>query len=421
MRSSLSYIQLFTLSLVLSLSRPSFAEEPSQPEQFLISLTEQVLKSNPHYRCSKSPGEIPAMKGTLLALFGHMNGALKELKISRSLDPNLPYTHYTMACAYSLQNEEKEALASLERAIRLDPLYWKKAQLDKDFKNLSEHERFLTITSRQFLQSIDYSKSHATHCDDNYVFSLNIVKDILKDAERLLTVDWLAFDHASSRSFTEVAASESDKRFRFAPESSSYAKRLSQVLELVELPEDTFNFKVYLDPTANAYAFPDGSIRIHAGLMDVLADDMEFLAIVAHEIGHVMLRHGNQHSVAELLSKSWTERLVEEFSKHIIEVGDPTEPVDLERGISDINTTVQGRWSQALEGEADRFSAEFLNENGIDPNFTTRALLTFGDFLKELEDKKTSNEKPREFYIGTHLSAEERAKSLKAFIDESLR
>ena len=47
------------------------------------------------------------------------------------------------------------------------------------------------------------------------------------------------------------------------------------------------NFGVYEVIDVNAFACGDGSVRICAGLMDVMTDE-EVMAVVGHEIGHVV-------------------------------------------------------------------------------------------------------------------------------------
>lgn len=46
------------------------------------------------------------------------------------------------------------------------------------------------------------------------------------------------------------------------------------------------------DDTINAYALPGGGMFIHRGMLEFAASDDEVAAVLGHEIGHVMLRHG---------------------------------------------------------------------------------------------------------------------------------
>jgi putative metalloprotease len=82
-----------------------------------------------------------------------------------------------------------------------------------------------------------------------------------------------------------------DKQNKLAPSGDKYAKRLA-ALTAKHTKEDglTLNFKVYLSPTVNAFATPDGSVRVYSGLMDLMNDD-ELRGIIGHEIGHAKLGH----------------------------------------------------------------------------------------------------------------------------------
>ncbi len=82
-----------------------------------------------------------------------------------------------------------------------------------------------------------------------------------------------------------------DKKAKVAPPGNKYADRLA-ALTAKHVKEDglQLNFKVYLSPTVNAFATPDGSIRFYSGLMDMMNDD-ELRGIIGHEIGHTKLRH----------------------------------------------------------------------------------------------------------------------------------
>lgn len=52
-----------------------------------------------------------------------------------------------------------------------------------------------------------------------------------------------------------------------------------------------FRFQVLGAEAINAFALPDGSVYITRGLLDRLAADDAVAAVLAHEIGHVVLRH----------------------------------------------------------------------------------------------------------------------------------
>ena len=79
----------------------------------------------------------------------------------------------------------------------------------------------------------------------------------------------------------------SDANNHVAPDSSPYAQRLQKIVaNLGTYDGMTMNYKVYLVQDVNAFACADGSVRVLAGLMDLMTDQ-EILGVIGHEIGHV--------------------------------------------------------------------------------------------------------------------------------------
>ena len=69
---------------------------------------------------------------------------------------------------------------------------------------------------------------------------------------------------------------------------TEYGKRLEKLTgHIKEVDGLKLNFGVYEVVDINAFACGDGSVRICAGLMDVMTDE-EVMAVVGHEIGHVV-------------------------------------------------------------------------------------------------------------------------------------
>ena len=78
--------------------------------------------------------------------------------------------------------------------------------------------------------------------------------------------------------------SQTDANNKVCSESSQYTKRLRKLTSgLNDANGIQLNFKVYNTPEVNAFACPDGSIRIYSGLMDIMTDELEYSAVVIHE------------------------------------------------------------------------------------------------------------------------------------------
>jgi predicted Zn-dependent protease len=51
---------------------------------------------------------------------------------------------------------------------------------------------------------------------------------------------------------------------------------------------------VFKDESANAFALPGGRIGVHTGLLKVAKTPDQLAAVLGHEVGHVMAKHGNE-------------------------------------------------------------------------------------------------------------------------------
>ena len=118
-------------------------------------------------------------------------------------------------------------------------------------------------------------------------FELNTsLFDAAKDAGKALMLS-----DSEVNAMGRDAAVAYDAENKVSAADSDYSKRLAKLTQK-HLREDglNLNFKVYEDATVNAFALPDGSVRVYSGLMDMMTDE-ELIGVIGHEIGHVKLQH----------------------------------------------------------------------------------------------------------------------------------
>ncbi|GHT80818.1 lipoprotein [Betaproteobacteria bacterium] len=153
------------------------------------------------------------------------------------------------------------------------------------------------------------------------------------------------------RAYSRQMIAARDKQAPVAKAGDKYATRLAR-LTRKHAREDglKLNFKVYLTKDVNAFATPDGSIRVYSGLMDLMTDD-ELLSILGHEIGHVK----NGHS----LQKMRTAYLASAGAKLASAQGKLSAQVLSELGESFVNA----QFSQSMESDADTYGIAFLKRN----------------------------------------------------------
>lgn len=93
-----------------------------------------------------------------------------------------------------------------------------------------------------------------------------------------------------------------DKHNPVLPEDNPYTIRLRKLTEgLKDADGIPLNFKVYHVIDVNAFACPDGSVRVFSSLMDIMDDD-ELMGVIGHEIGHVLKHHSKKAFRTELLT-----------------------------------------------------------------------------------------------------------------------
>ncbi|WP_028358112.1 M48 family metalloprotease [Brackiella oedipodis] len=145
-----------------------------------------------------------------------------------------------------------------------------------------------------------------------------------------------------------------DAKQRIASDNSPYTKRLNKITApLKHYNGRSLHFKIYETPEVNAFALPNGDIRVFTGLMDKMNDD-ELLWVIGHEIGHVMLGHSKQAARRQLLMRA--TRLA---------MGGNSLLGSLSQGqIGDIaESFVTAQYSQTQEYEADAYGLRILKAN----------------------------------------------------------
>lgn len=150
-----------------------------------------------------------------------------------------------------------------------------------------------------------------------------------------------------------------DKHNPVLPDDDPYTQRLNKLVEgITDADGIPLNFKVYNVVDVNAFACPDGSVRVFAALMDIMDDD-ELVGIIGHEIGHVVKRHSKNAFKTELLTGAVKDAVASTGGK----AAALTESQLGSLGESLINA----KYSQKQEKEADDCGYDFLVANGRNP------------------------------------------------------
>lgn len=125
-----------------------------------------------------------------------------------------------------------------------------------------------------------------------------------------------------------------------------------------------FQFHVLNDAqTVNAFALPGGQVFVTTGLLRRLSNEAELAAVLGHEVGHVVGRHGAEH----LAKAQLTQGLA---AAYVVGADDPNDPYDTQRNAmvaAAVGQLVNLRYSRADELESDALGVRFAAESGYDP------------------------------------------------------
>jgi len=146
---------------------------------------------------------------------------------------------------------------------------------------------------------------------------------------------------------------------------------------------------------ANAMALPNGTIIFTDELVNIAGNDDQVVSVMAHELGHVVNRHGIrtllQHSMMSVVAIALTGDISS------LTVGIPA-------------FLVESKYSREFEREADRFAVDMMLDKGI-------PVRSFAEMLERLTDEKGEDGKVFS-YISSHPTTEERIKMIREVSSE---
>ena len=149
---------------------------------------------------------------------------------------------------------------------------------------------------------------------------------------------------------------------------------------------------VVRSPLTNAFALPGGQVYYFSGLLERTETADEFAGVLAHELGHVVHRHG-----MEMLIESSATGLLVGFV-----LGDMT---NLSVAAAAGATLIDSRFSRDAEREADEFAAAAGNRLGFSP-------LALADLLERVAADDTMTRTLA--LLNTHPLTDERRAALEA-------
>lgn len=164
---------------------------------------------------------------------------------------------------------------------------------------------------------------------------------------------------AQMASYVKESVDWMDKHNPVPGADSPYTQRLNRLTAgITDADGIPLNFKVYDVIDINAFACPDGSVRVFSSLMDIMSDD-ELLGVIGHEIGHVLKHHSKNAFRTQLLTGA---------AKDAVSAAGGVAAALTDSQLGSLGESlINAKYSQKQENEADDCGYDFLVSKGRNP------------------------------------------------------
>ena len=192
-------------------------------------------------------------------------------------------------------------------------------------------------------------------------------------------------------------------------ELEDYLNHIARRLQPDDIPSDlSFKIKVIQDPNLNAFAFPNGVIYVHTGILARMDNEAQLAVLLAHEMTHCINRH-TMRVLGSIKSRSKFIATVQETSARIA----MTQDVAKFLGLTGSMAAVTG-YTRELETEADRIGLDLAVKAGYDYREALR-------LLEHLKKEMTMEGLEEPFLFGTHPNVEQRIANVRGWLNTEYR
>ena len=185
----------------------------------------------------------------------------------------------------------------------------------------------------------------------------------------------------------------------------SVAEKLHSRAVMEKMP---FRFKVLEDSSLNAFAFPDGAVYVHTGMLAALENEAQLAVLLAHETTHCTHRHGVRDR-RSLKNTTAVFAALQTTAGPLGVIGDATYLLGQIGAVA----AVTG-YSRDLETEADIVGFGLVAQAGYDLGESTRV------FELLLEESKTQGTSAP-FFFSTHPKLAERIENYRELLESEDR
>ena len=190
------------------------------------------------------------------------------------------------------------------------------------------------------------------------------------------------------------------------PATVAYVNAVADKLlpERVRSQGVSVEIKILKNPLLNAFAYPNGVIYVHTGILAEMDNEAQLAALLGHEMSHTIHRHAAE----SLRNVQNTSAVLAAAQIALAPFGAYGSLASL-MGALGATAAVSG-YSQGHESEADATCLQLMVAAGYDPQEAPRL---FMHLKAELEERQ----QPEPFFFGTHPRLQERIDSTDRLLE----
>lgn len=158
-----------------------------------------------------------------------------------------------------------------------------------------------------------------------------------------------------------------------------------------------FEFKAIKEKAINAFALPGGPIYVNSGTIQAVRTQGELAGVIAHEISHVILRHGTNQASKAIVLQSFAN-----LGGGVLPDSAVSSVIQAAGGIG-LNSLFL-KYSRSAETQADVMGSHLMAKAGYDPN----DLASFFDVL----NAETKGSRQPQFF-SSHPNPDNRSKRIR--------
>ena len=187
-------------------------------------------------------------------------------------------------------------------------------------------------------------------------------------------------------------------------ELDSYLSRIVTKLQLHSIaPDFQIKIKILKDPNLNAFAYPNGVIYIHTGILARMDNEAQLAALLSHEMTHCTHRH-SLRVIRSIKNRPAYLAAVQDTLTKISAVQEVARLL----GATGSMAAVSG-YNRELEDEADQVGLDLMAK----ANYDSREALKLFEYLEE-EIEAEEIEEP--FFFGSHPKVRQRIANARKWL-----